>query len=30
MAELNELYQQGILDHNEKPRNFNQLEMATC
>jgi len=29
MAELNELYQQVILDHNKKPRNFKRLETAT-
>ena len=29
MAELNELYQQVILDHNKKPRNFKVLETAT-
>ena len=28
MAELNELYQQVILDHNKKPRNFKVLETA--
>jgi nitrogen fixation NifU-like protein len=28
MAELNELYQQVILDHNKKPRNFKRLETA--
>jgi nitrogen fixation NifU-like protein len=28
MAELNELYQQVILDHNKKPRNFKKLETA--
>ncbi len=28
MADLNELYQQVILDHNKKPRNFKQLEHA--
>jgi nitrogen fixation NifU-like protein len=30
MAELNELYQQVILDHNKKPRNFKRLERANC
>lgn len=29
MSELSELYQQVILDHNKKPRNFHQLESAT-
>jgi nitrogen fixation NifU-like protein len=29
MAELNELYQQVILDHNKKPRNFKVLDTAT-
>lgn len=29
MADLNELYQQVILDHNKKPRNFKVLENAT-
>ena len=29
MGELNELYQQVILDHNKKPRNFKVLETAT-
>jgi nitrogen fixation protein NifU and related proteins len=29
MSELNELYQQVILDHNKKPRNFKRLETAT-
>jgi nitrogen fixation NifU-like protein len=28
MAELNELYQQVILDHNKKPRNYKRLETA--
>ena len=28
MSELNELYQQVILDHNKKPRNFRKLETA--
>lgn len=28
MSELNELYQQVILDHNKKPRNFRKLEEA--
>jgi nitrogen fixation protein NifU and related proteins len=28
MAEINELYQQVILDHNRKPRNFKILETA--
>src|ERR1700674_5113657 len=28
MSELSELYQQVILDHNKKPRNFRELEAA--
>src|SRR5207248_7859714 len=28
MSELSELYQQVILDHNKKPRNFQRLEGA--
>jgi len=28
MTELSELYQQVILDHNKKPRNFHKLETA--
>ncbi|HYX41262.1 MAG TPA: SUF system NifU family Fe-S cluster assembly protein, partial [Pyrinomonadaceae bacterium] len=28
MSELSELYQQVILDHNKKPRNFKRLEDA--
>lgn len=28
MSELSELYQQVILDHNKKPRNFHKLETA--
>lgn len=28
MSELSELYQQVILDHNKKPRNFHKLERA--
>ena len=28
MSELSELYQQVILDHNKKPRNFRRLESA--
>lgn len=28
MSELNELYQQMILDHNRRPRNFRKLENA--
>ena len=28
MSELSELYQQVILDHNKKPRNFRKLEYA--
>jgi nitrogen fixation NifU-like protein len=30
MNELNELYQQVILDHNRRPRNFKKLEDANC
>ena len=30
MSELSELYQQVILDHNKKPRNFHKLENANC
>jgi nitrogen fixation NifU-like protein len=29
MSELSELYQQVILDHNKKPRNFHKLEHAS-
>ncbi len=29
MSELSELYQQVILDHNKKPRNFRKLETRT-
>jgi nitrogen fixation NifU-like protein len=29
MSELSELYQQVILDHNKKPRNFHKLEPST-
>ena len=29
MSELSELYQQVILDHNKKPRNFRRIEPAT-
>lgn len=28
MSELNELYQETILDHNKKPRNFREIENA--
>src|SRR6266487_326595 len=28
MSELSELYQQVILDHNKKPRNFRKLEIS--
>jgi nitrogen fixation NifU-like protein len=28
MSELSELYQQVILDHNKKPRNFKKIEDA--
>ena len=30
MSELRELYQQVILDHNRKPRNYRKLEGATA
>ncbi|MER3428317.1 MAG: SUF system NifU family Fe-S cluster assembly protein [Pyrinomonas sp.] len=30
MSELGELYQQVILDHNRKPRNFYEMERATA
>ena len=30
MSELSELYQQVILDHNKKPRNFRKLESANA
>jgi nitrogen fixation NifU-like protein len=30
MSELGELYQQVILDHNRKPRNFYEMEQATA
>lgn len=30
MNELQELYQQVILDHNKNPRNFGELENANC
>src|ERR687893_204724 len=29
MSELSELYQQVILDHNKKPRNFRKIEEAS-
>lgn len=29
MSELNELYQEVILDHNKNPRNFREMESAT-
>lgn len=29
MSDINELYQQVILEHNKKPRNFHKLEGAT-
>lgn len=29
MSELNDLYQQVILDHNKNPRNFREIESAT-
>ena len=28
--DLNDLYQQVILDHCKKPRNFHELPAATC
>jgi len=28
MSKVSELYQQVILDHNQRPRNFHKLEMA--
>lgn len=30
MSELSDLYQEVILDHNKRPRNFQKLENATC
>jgi nitrogen fixation NifU-like protein len=30
VTELNELYQQVILDHNKKPRNYHKLETASA
>ena len=30
MSDLRELYQEVILDHNRKPRNFRRLEAPTC
>jgi nitrogen fixation NifU-like protein len=30
MSELSELYQEVILDHNKKPRNYRRLADATC
>lgn len=30
MSELQELYQEVILDHNKRPRNFGRLEDADC
>lgn len=30
MSELSELYQQVILDHNKKPRNFHKIETANA
>lgn len=30
MSELRELYQEVILDHNKRPRNFHKLDHATC
>lgn len=30
MSELSELYQELILDHNRRPRNFGELDEATC
>ena len=29
MSELNDLYQEVILDHNKNPRNFREMETAT-
>ena len=29
MSELNDLYQEVILDHNKNPRNFREIKMAT-
>jgi nitrogen fixation protein NifU and related proteins len=29
MSELNDLYQEVILDHNKNPRNFREIENAT-
>ena len=29
MSELNDLYQEVILDHNKNPRNFREIETAT-
>ena len=30
MSDLGELYQEILLDHNSKPRNFRELEDATA
>src|SRR5512145_748078 len=30
MEDLNELYQQVILDHNKHPKNYGRLENANC
>lgn len=30
MSDLRELYQEVILDHNKRPRNFQKLEAANC
>ena len=30
MSEINELYQEMILEHNRKPRNFSVMDEATC
>ena len=30
MSDLRELYQEVILDHNKKPRNYGKLDCATC
>ncbi len=30
MSELRELYQEVILDHNRSPRNFHEMEKASC
>ena len=30
MSDLRELYQETVMDHNQSPRNFRELEGATC